>query len=102
MPDVLSFPAIFGLCYIAFAALALTVERHWRDLVDSRRPPPRRTVLRLRCAAALSLTAALSAAVHRDGAGFGILLWVLALTAGALAVSATVTWRCRPARGRTR
>ncbi|GLR81810.1 DUF3325 domain-containing protein (plasmid) [Azospirillum oryzae] len=102
MPDILSFPAIFGLCYLAFGALALTVERHWRDLVDSRRALPRRTVLRLRCAAVLCMAAALSAAVHRDGAGFGILLWVLALTAGALAVSATVTWLCRPARGRTR
>lgn len=98
MPEPLSLPAVFGLCYLAFAALALTVERHWRDLVESRHPPPRRTVLRLRLAAALCLGAALSLAVRDSGPGFGILMWVLTLTAGAIAVSATITWRTRPGR----
>ncbi|MBY6261014.1 DUF3325 family protein [Azospirillum sp. 412522] len=99
MPDVLPLPGLFGLCYLAFAALALTVERHWRDLVDSRRGPPRRTVFRLRLAALLCIAAALSVAVRHEGAGFGILLWALALSAGALAVSATIAWRTRSARG---
>ncbi|PWC77016.1 DUF3325 family protein [Azospirillum sp. TSH64] len=100
MPDALMLPGLFGLCYFAFAALALSVERHWRDLVESRRGPPRRTVFRLRLAALLCLAAALSVAVRHDGTGFGLLLWVLALSAAALAVAATVTWKTRSARGR--
>ncbi|MBK1838480.1 DUF3325 domain-containing protein [Azospirillum sp. YIM B02556] len=95
MADALSLPGLFGLCYLAFAALALTVERHWRDLIDPRRAPPRRTVFRLRLAALLCMAAALSVAVRQGGTAFGILLWVLALSAGALAVAATVTWRTR-------
>lgn len=99
MPEILALPAVLALCYLAFAALALTVERHWRDLVDSRRSPSRRTVLRLRLAAALCLAAALSVAVRSEGTGFGLLLWALALTVGAVAVSATITWSTRPSRG---
>ncbi|MFD1623300.1 DUF3325 family protein [Azospirillum griseum] len=91
MSDALAVVTVFALCGLAFAGLALTVGRHWGDLVDRRRDPPRRLVARLRVAAALCLAAALSVAVRHEGVGFGLLLWVLALSAAALAVAAGVT-----------
>lgn len=98
MPDALAVLTVFGLCGLAFAGLALTVDRHWRDLVDRRRDPPRRLVTRLRLAATLCLGAALSVALRHEGVGFGLLLWALALSAAALAVTAGVTVMSRPDR----
>lgn len=91
MPDGLVPPLLFGLAYLGFAALALTVERHWRDLVEARAQASRRIVSVLRMTGGVALAAALAGAVAWDGWSFGILLWVLMLTAGAMAVAATVT-----------
>lgn len=83
--------ALFLCAVLGFAALAVPMDRHWRDLIDGRRGPGRRTLVGLRCAAALLLGTALVLAIHRDGLGFGLLLWTLALSAAALAVSAVVS-----------
>lgn len=91
MHDALSLLAVFALVYLGFAALALTIERHWRDLVDGRGGPLHRTAMRLRLSGLVCATVALGVAVLRDGVPFGFLLWTLALSVGALAVSATLT-----------
>ncbi len=101
MHDAVALLAVFALATLGFAAAALAMERHWRDLVNKRHGPSRRLVARLRRGGALSMAAALAVAVQRDGAAFGILLWCLALTAGALAVAAAVTWTTARARRRT-
>ncbi len=98
MSDAWAMVTVFGLCGLAFAGLALTVGRHWGDLVDRRRDPPRRLVTRLRLAAALCLAAALSVAVRHQGVGFGLLLWTLALSVAALSVAAGITAMSRPDR----
>ncbi|PWC35916.1 DUF3325 domain-containing protein [Azospirillum sp. TSO35-2] len=96
MLDGLLLLAGFVLAYLGFAAVALTLERHWRDLIDRRRGPLRRTVVRLRLSGTVCAVAALVVAIQRDGAAFGVLLWLLLLTVGALAVAATITWRTAP------
>jgi hypothetical protein len=98
MSDAWAMVLVFGLCGLAFAGLALAVGRHWGDLVDRRRAPPRRLVTRLRLAAALCLAAALSVAVRHQGVGFGLLLWALSMSAAALAAAAGITAMSRPDR----
>lgn len=93
MHDGLMLLAVFALAYAGFAAIALTLDRHWRDLVDGRASPLRRMVRRLRLSGGVCAVMALAVAILRDGAAFGSLLWVLALTTGAVAVNATITWR---------
>lgn len=99
MRDALTLLAVFALLYLGCAALAMTLDRHWHDLVDRRNGPLRRTVQRLRLSGAVCAAAALALAIQRDGGTFGLLLWCLALTVGAFAVSATLTWRTAQLRG---
>ena len=54
-------------------------------------PAGRVTALRAIGYSALAVSLALT--LLRDGASFGSVLWVLVLTAGAVAVAFTLTWR---------
>jgi hypothetical protein len=84
--------ALLVACYLGFAMLALSQDRHWHHL-DRRRHCPLRAVLLLRMAGYGLLFAALVLALVRDGPGFGSLLWATMISIGALAVVATLTWR---------
>lgn len=78
--------------YLGFAVLALSQARHWQGVRGGGSTPPRPA---LRGAGVLGLAASLAAAIVRDGAGFGALLWGVAASLAALAVVATLTWRAR-------
>lgn len=79
--------------YGGFACLALAMPDYWEQAHGkaSRQPPPRP----LRLTGAVLLATALALCLWRDGPGFGCLLWGVLLTAGAVAVAFTLTWRPR-------
>ncbi|MYM33557.1 DUF3325 family protein [Duganella sp. FT94W] len=80
--------------YGGFACIALAMPDYWeRAGGDTARHAPRRRRLRYGGAALLALS--LAACLWRDGPGFGALLWGVLLTAGAIAVAFTLTWRPR-------
>lgn len=92
--------------YAGFACLALSMPDNWAkaggaaDGHAGRRPG-------LRLCGALMLCATLALCIWRDGASFGAMLWIILLTASAIAVAFTLTWRprlllwrSRPATGR--
>jgi len=81
--------ACFGAAYVGFVLLALSQVRH-ASLVTG---GPARRPGRLRWLGAAAIAGSLVAAIARDGWGFGMLLWPLALTIAALGVVATLTWR---------
>jgi hypothetical protein len=94
--------AAAALCYGGLACLALAMPDHWlqaggrEDAAAALRRPLRR-------GAALLLACAYALCVTRDGASFGTLLWVVLVSACAIGVALTLTWRPRwllaPARG---
>lgn len=84
--------ALFAACYVGFALLALSQDRHWHH-VGGGRHCPRRTAVLLRVAGFALLFCALVIALERDGAGFGSLLWATTISIGAIAVAATLSWR---------
>lgn len=88
--------------YLGFACLALAMPRHWAEAGGPRlRPAPPRQRLR-GCGFAL-LGIAYALIVYRDGPAFGSVLWVVLLTAAAIAVALTLGWRPQalwPVRGR--
>lgn len=82
-----------GASYCGFACLALAMPDYWQQAGgDVSRQPPQR---RLRLTGAALLAAMLALCLWRDGPGFGALLWGVLLTAGAIAVAFTLTWRPR-------
>ncbi|QGZ38149.1 uncharacterized protein DUF3325 [Pseudoduganella flava] len=84
--------AAAALCYGGFACLALAMPDHW--VQAGGRQEAAATLCRpLRRAGAMLLAAAYALCVCRDGASFGTLLWVVLVSAGALAVALTLTWR---------
>lgn len=97
MSDVLVLATVFALPAFGFGALAIAMDRHWRDLTGSRAGPSRRVAAGLRAAGAVGAVAALAIAVWNDGASFGITLWVLAMSAGA-GVAAAAVWAAAAAR----
>jgi hypothetical protein len=81
------------LCYLGFALLALSQDRHWRRVGGGSVPCPPRLVWPARMAGCGLLLLALPLAVVRDGPDFGAVLWATMLSVGAIAVVATLTWR---------
>ena len=84
--------ATAATCYLGFALLALSQDRHWHQVEGSRNCPPH-LLIPLRTAGFACLLLALVLALHRDGASFGSLLWATLISACAFAVVATLTWR---------
>ena len=77
--------------YGGFACLALAMPDNWERAGGTAQVhPARRGALRLAGPAMLAISAI--ACIWRDGAGFGLLLWALLMSAGALAVASTLTW----------
>lgn len=83
------------IIYMALAMIALMQERHWmsvmsRHVAQYSAPEGRR---RWQRCAVLGITAGLMLCVAAHGPGFGIILWLLLLTLGALAVTFTLAWQ---------
>lgn len=93
MPEPLASILAFALCYFAFALLALSQPVHMK-VVDPNAPAPDRpSQKRQRLGAALLLASALSLLLVAQGGAFGSLLWMTLLSAGALSLSLTLSWR---------
>ncbi|QEZ43323.1 DUF3325 domain-containing protein [Cupriavidus oxalaticus] len=96
MPNVLDHLLLIALAlcaYGAFVLFACATERHWNELSGLEGELPDRSRLRLRAAAWALVALGAVAALPGNGAGFGVLLWALAMMAGAIAVAFTLTWR---------
>ena len=78
--------------WLGFCCLALAMSRHWTQVTDAVEPSPARRK-HLRMTGYSALTISLILAVGTEGASFGSLLWVMALTMGAAAVASILTWR---------
>lgn len=92
MPDAALLLAVLAACYLGFALLALSQDRHWHH-VDRGSQCSLRALFLLRSVGYGLLFAALVLALVRDGPGFGSLLWATMISIGALAVVCTLTWR---------
>jgi Protein of unknown function (DUF3325) len=85
--------ALLGCSFLGFALIALTQPQH-RKRVAEAPALQRRSARRQRAAGASLLALSLLIALWReDEGGFGSILWVLSLTAGAHLVAAALTWR---------
>lgn len=87
-------PVTFGAAYLGLSLLALTLERHRKQVSDRDFPGPIR-VRACRTAAYLLLASSLAPAWLRDGPGFGVIVWVMLLSAAAVSVALTLTWLSR-------
>lgn len=86
---------MFAACLLAvlgFAVLALSQDRHLARVHKTNRPLLRASLAQRAMGLAM-LTSSLPACIAAQGAGFGSLLWVVLMTAAALAVAFTLTWR---------
>lgn len=84
--------AAFAAGYLGFALLALSLQRHWREVTgQAAGVPPPHAAIRLSGYAALAVAFAL--AVLRDGPAFGSVLGTLQLATSAVAVALTLSWR---------
>lgn len=101
MPDAALLLACWLASYLGFALLALSQPRHWRSAGGAAGPTGARAVA-YRIAACAALIASFAAAVLRDGAGFGAVLWVTSLSLGGVCLVATLSQRARSLRALTR
>ena len=77
--------------YGGFACLALAMPDHWEQVKGG---PQRGAAPRwLRPTGLLLLALAYGLCVWRDGDSFGSLLWTVLISAAAVAVAFTLTWR---------
>lgn len=79
------------LTIVGFAALALSMPRHYRDILG--RVPKSRVERAMRWAGWSLLGAGLSAAVASSGLAFGIILWAGLVTVAALFVAIMLAYR---------
>ena len=91
--------AAFVLSFSGFAALALSMDRHYRDL--SGRPPARLRKLALSVAGWSLLCASLVATVAGQGVSIGLTLWFGIITLAALLVALSLTYARRIFSGRS-
>jgi len=88
MHDAIWMGAAGLLNTLGMACLALSQERHRDTLgIGRHRPPTPATLRRWRLQGAALLALALGLCLWQDGAAFGSLLWLMLLSAGALAVA---------------
>lgn len=92
MRDALLLAGIWAGSYLGFCAMALSLDRHWAQVMpQSEVPAPVRR--RLRALAIACFCAALVVACRHDGPAFGALHWSLSLFAAAMAVAYTLAGR---------
>ena len=75
------------------AWLALAMDVHWQQVRGSL--PSSAAVRRLRVLGTLGLGFGLTFCLRVDHASMAVLVWIMALTAAALSVAFTLTWRPR-------
>lgn len=92
MPDHLLLAGAVLLNIAGFAWLALAMDAHWKQVRGSGRPPQRRRTP-LRFAAGAAFLISLILCNLTDHATIAALVWVMALSAAALMVAFTLTWR---------
>lgn len=88
----------FLLCFAAWSAIALGMDRHHEDALG--REGSARRLQHLRRAGWLLLLLSLWLAARPSGetpASLGVTAWTVALSVAAVAVTATVTWQPRRA-----
>lgn len=86
--------ALAGLmaAWLGFALLALSQERHL-SRVDPSNSHPALSRPAQRAIGFIAIGASLVCCIAGQGASFGTLLWVLSLSAAAMAIALTLTWR---------
>jgi hypothetical protein len=94
MSDELLLAGAVLLSIAGFAWLALAMDAHWQQVRGSGRPTPGTRIL-LRVAGGMALLLSLVLCNLPDHATIASLVWVMALTAGALLVAFTLAWRPR-------
>lgn len=104
MREVLLMLAAWVVLLLGMALLALSQERH-RDRIFISNRPAALDIRAQRATAFIATGLGLPACIASQGASFGSLLWLLLLSAAALAVALTLTWRpqwLRPLAGAAR
>lgn len=92
MSDHLVLAGAVLLNVAGFAWLALAMDVHWKQVCESGKPPQGRRML-LRSTASAAFLISLLLCNRTDHGTIAALVWVMALTAGALAVAFMLTWR---------
>jgi hypothetical protein len=92
MREAVLLVVLFVVIYSAFALLAASQAKNWSRLMGKSHRS-QRAAWSLRVVGYGLLAASLPLALVRDGATFGSLLWGCALSAAAVAVALTLTWR---------
>ena len=83
---------------LGFALLALS-QSHHRERVYGQNSTPALVHPRQRAIGFIAIFLGLGTSIASQGASFGILLWVLLMSASAFAVALTLTWHPRWLRG---
>lgn len=94
MPESLWLAAALVASIAGMGWLALAMAPHWIQVCRDSPLTPRRTAV-LRTAGAASLFVSLLLCLQADHASMAALVWVMALTLGALAVAVLLAWRPR-------
>lgn len=81
----------FLLAFAGFAALALSMQKHHRDLFGA--PAPARRRKALRTCGFVTIIAALAFAIDAEGLSIGLVLWTGLLTLATVAVCLLLTYR---------
>lgn len=92
MSDNLLLGGAVLLNIVGFGWLALAMDAHWKQVRGEGKATPEGRKL-LRAAAALALLISFILCNLPDHTTIAALVWVMALTAGALTVAFTLTWR---------
>ncbi|GBU18684.1 MULTISPECIES: DUF3325 domain-containing protein [Methylobacterium] len=80
-----------SLCFCGLALMALSLDRHHRDVFGARVPAGR--ALPLRLGGWIAILGSLAAAMLVEGANFGPIQWIGALTGAGLAVVLILSYR---------
>ena len=92
--EALCMAGAIALMLSSFVLLALAQERHWAGVAEPNAAHPSPSTQRSwRLCASAGLGAALALCIWSNGAGFGVILWVLFLALCAMAVALTLAFR---------
>jgi hypothetical protein len=87
----------FFLCFAAWSAIALGMDRHHEDALGREAAAPRLARLRRAGWLLLALSLWLAARPPAGPASLGVTAWTVALSVAAVAVTAVMTWQPRRA-----
>jgi hypothetical protein len=85
--------ALLGSSFLGFALIALTQAPHRKRVAAAPALQRRQAWIQRAAGGSLLICSLLIALWRESGGGFGSILWVLSLSAGALMVAAGLTWR---------